>query len=202
MSVHSVKQTIVEEELVPDRGDVEGKNLARTESSTFRHMKQAHKDARCAISGTKLKNQKHHIALEYCMAGAVDWETVKKIGTGEIKELPVLDLETDLPSESGEMWPVEESFIYMVIQFMKAKGFDFESFDPNKPETLVDSWANMLPLHEKYHTSKTHGIHHTSFPFWVFQAWPRKDGYAFTVDEVEAMKKHLAEHHEPIVDKS
>ncbi|MGS1052015.1 hypothetical protein ACVCIC_24960 [Burkholderia glumae] len=42
----------------------------------------------------------------------------------------------------------------------------------------------MLPLVAKFHRSPTHGIHHRSFPTYVFQAYPRKAGFVFTPDEI------------------
>lgn len=123
----------------------------------------------------------HHVFVEWAFAEAIDWETVKGIATGRIAELPVLDLHTDQPT--GETFPAWQSLISIITLLAKARGFNWETFDPAKPEQFVDSMANMLVLHEKFHRMKDHGIHAMSFPEWAFQAWPRKAGFVFTPDE-------------------
>jgi hypothetical protein len=72
----------------------------------------------------------------------------------------------------------------MICKIAEARGFDWRAFDPAKPETFVDSPQNMLPLHMKFHRSTTHGIHHRSFPTFVFQGYPRKAGFIFSPDEI------------------
>ena len=173
---HLVKSTDVEAEYYPD-------HPPRTESATFRHTKaEGHKAGlRCAVSGQP-NPEYHHIWCEEADMGAVDWVTVKAIATGEITEIPVLDLITDQPT--GETFPVEQSAIWMICKITAARGFDWASFDPSLPETFVDSPQNMLPLHMKFHRSPTHGIHHRSFPTFVFQGYPRKAGFVFTADEL------------------
>jgi hypothetical protein len=59
---------------------------------------------------------------------------------------------------------LEQSAIWIICKITEARGFDWQAFDPVKPETFVDSPQNMLPLHMKFHRSPTHGIHHRSFP--------------------------------------
>lgn len=155
----------------------------RTESHTFIQTKKAGHQAKlpCSISGHTEGTEYHHLFLEWAFADAVDWQTVKDIATGKTTHLPVLDMHTDQPT--GDTYPVEHSLIYTITQLAKVRGFDWESFDPAKPELFVDSMANMLVLHSKFHRHKDHGIHVMSFPEWMFQAWPRKDGFVFTPDE-------------------
>ncbi|MDR6381848.1 hypothetical protein [Paraburkholderia caribensis] len=173
---HLVKVTDVELEYYPD-------HPPRAESSTFRHTKEAgHKAGlRCAISGQPAP-EFHHLFCEWADADAIDWTIVRAIALGEITEVPVLDEFTDQPS--GETFPAEQSLIWLICKLAELRGFDWRAFDPAKPETFVDSMANMLPLVAKFHRSPTHGIHHRSFPTFVFQSYPRKAGFIFTPDEI------------------
>lgn len=156
----------------------------RTESPTFIHTKKAGHAAKlpCAVSGHTDGTEYHHVFVEWAFADAIDWETVKGVATGAITRLPVLDLHTDQPT--GETFPAEQSLIYVITYLAAARGFDWTAFDPAKPELFVDSMANMLVLHAKFHRLKDHGIHAMSFPEWAFQAWPRKAGFVFTPDEI------------------
>lgn len=187
---HEVKDSITDDSFVEDRtvGDVE--NAARTESSVFRHTKKIGHAAglRCAISGQKEGVQYHHLWLEWSAAAAVDWHLVKKIAMDGVKELPVLELGTDSPT--GETFPVEQSYIYKVIKYTKADGFDWAAFDPEKPEQFVDSIQNMLVLIHDFHTG-IKGIHHHSGPMWEFFGWPRLDGFVYTPNELSAINEKL-----------
>ncbi|MEI1276596.1 hypothetical protein V8G45_27485 [Klebsiella pneumoniae] len=174
---HAVRVTDVEIEYYPDHAE------PRTESATFRHTKKEGHAAglRCSISGQPAPEY-HHLFCEWADSDAVDWVAVRGIALGEIKEIPVLDPATDRPTK--ELYPVEESFIWLVCKLVELRGFDWQAFDPAKPETFVDAMVNMLPLSAKFHRSPTHGIHHRSFPTFVFQAFPRKAGFVFTPDEL------------------
>lgn len=179
---HLVKVTDVEMEYYPDHA------APRGESTTFRHTKElGHKAGlHCAVSGQPAPEY-HHMFCEWADAESVDWTIVKEIAVGEITEIPVLDLVTDQPT--GETFPVQESGIWMICQLTAARGFDWHAFDPAKPETFVDSPQNMLPLSAKFHRSPTHGVHHRSFPTFVFQFYPRKAGFVFSPDEI-VQKEH------------
>ncbi|AIO24608.1 hypothetical protein [Burkholderia cepacia] len=174
---HAVRVTDVEIEYYPDHAE------PRTESATFRHTKKVGHAAglRCSISGQPAPEY-HHLFCEWADSDGVDWATVRGIALGEIKEIPVLDPETDQPTK--ELYPAEESFIWLICKLVELRGFDWHAFDPAKPETFVDAMVNMLPLSAKFHRSPTHGIHHRSFPTYVFQAFPRKAGFVFTPDEL------------------
>lgn len=182
---HLVKVTDVEMEYYPDHA------APRTESATFRHTKQAgHKAGlRCAVSG-KPSPEYHHLFCEWADADAVDWATIKAIAVGEITALSVLDATTDQPT--GETFPVEQSLIWLVCKLAALRGFDWAAFEPTDPSTFVDSMANMLPLDAKFHRSPTHGIHHRSWPTWVYQALPRRAGFVFTPDELASASKEHA----------
>jgi hypothetical protein len=179
---HAVRVTDVEIEYYPDHAE------PRSESSTFRHTKQlGHKAGlRCAISGQP-SPEYHHLFCEWADAEAVDWTIVRAIAIGEITEIPVLDPVTDQPT--GETFPAEESLIWLLCKLAELRGFDWRAFDPTKPETFVDAMQNMLPLSAKFHRSPTHGIHHRSWPTYVFQAFPRRVGFIFTPDEI-VQKEH------------
>ncbi|KAA0089479.1 hypothetical protein CIW54_07930 [Paraburkholderia sp. T12-10] len=179
---HLVRVTDVELEYYPDHAE------PRTESATFRHTKQlGHKAGlRCAISGQPAPEY-HHLFCEWADAEAVDWTIVRAIAIGEITEIPVLDPLTDQPTD--DTFPAEQSFVWMLCKLAELRGFDWHAFDPAKPETFVDSMANMLPLVAKFHRSPTHGIHHRSFPTFVFQGYPRRAGFVFTPDEI-VQKEH------------
>lgn len=174
---HLVKETIAEVEYYPDHA------APRGESATFRHTKaEGHKAGlRCAISGQP-HPEYHHVWCEWADADAVDWVIVKGVALGEITRLPVLHPITDRPT--GETYPAEQSLLWAICKLVELRGFDWRAFDPAKPETFVDSLQNMLPLVAKFHRSPTHGMHHRSFPTFVFQAYPRKAGFVFTADEI------------------
>lgn len=173
---HAAKVTEVVVTYYPD-------HPPRTESSTFRHTKQqGHKlGLRCSISGQP-SPEYHHIFCEEADLLAVNWHMVKRIGTGEVKELPVLDPITDQPTD--ETFPVEQSLIWMLCKMAELRGFDWAAFDADHPETFVDGMVNMLPLSAKFHRSSTHGIHHRDLPTWAYQAFPRVKGFVFTSDEI------------------
>lgn len=178
---HLMKETVVEVEYYPD-------HPPRTESATFRHTKAAgHKAGlRCSVSG-QTNPEYHHLWCEWADADAVDWTVVRAIAIGEITEIPVLDEITDQPT--GETFPAEQSAILMICQIAGLRGFDWHAFDPAKPEAFIDSPQNMLPLSAKFHRSSTHGIHHRSFPTFVFQGYPRRAGFVFTPDEIVQKEK-------------
>ena len=174
---HEDKRSLSEDVFYPDHDK-------RTESPTFIETKRkGHAlGLRCAISGTKLDTEYHHAFCEWAFASGVDWHIVQGIALGEIKELPVLDLLTDQPTE--EMAPVEGFLIYLICEYFKYKGFDWNAFDPEKPETLVDSIEAMIVLNKKFHRGKDHGVHNLTGPIHFFQAFPRKAGFIFSPDEM------------------
>ena len=174
---HEKKDTLSEDVFYPDH------DHPRSESPTFKKTKAAGhaQNLPCCISGHTEKTEYHHVFCEWAFSDAVDWKTVKGVATGEITRLPVLDPHTDLPT--GDTYPANLSLLYIIVQLVKARGFDWQTFDPDKPEAFIDSMANMLVLHEKYHRHKDHGIHAMSFPEWLFQAFPRRAGFVFTPDE-------------------
>lgn len=164
----------------------------RTESATFRETKRAGHAAKlpCAVSGVTDEVEYHHVFIEEAFMNAVDWRLVKEVATGQRKYLPVLDVSNDTPTAA--FWPVEQSLLWVVIQLTKARGFDWEAFDPAKPETFVDSMANMLVLHKKFHRGPQHGVHAESMPVWNFQLWPRMPGFIYSPDELKAIHKGAA----------
>lgn len=175
---HLFKATIAEEVYYPDHTRVATRTFEKTKRDGHRHGDV------CAISGQAVGIEYHHVLCEDAFTEGVDWVMVKDIALGEIKELPVLDIETDLPT--GETFPVSKSLTGMLLALTVARGFDWTSFDPDHPEIFVDSAANMLVLHQKFHRAKGHGIHGASFPLWVFQAFPRKPGFVYSPDELTA----------------
>lgn len=180
---HEHHDTITEDVFYPD-------HAPRTESAVFRATKKAGHAAGlpCAISGQKEGVEYHHIFCEWAFSGAVDWRTVKGVAIGEIATLPVLDLETDQPT--GEVYDARQSLLWVIIALAAARGFDWHAFDPVHPETFVDSMANMLVLHAKFHRHKDHGIHAMSLPVWLFQAMPRVPGFVFSADELHNQLAH------------
>jgi len=161
----------------------------RTESATFRETKRSGHAAKlpCAVSGVTDEVEYHHVFIEEAFMNAVDWRMVKEVATGQRKYLPVIDIATDKPTAA--FWPVEQSLLWVVIQLTKARGFDWDAFDPTKPETFVDSMANMLVLHKKFHRGPQHGVHAESMPVWNFQLWPRVPGFIYSPDELKAIHK-------------
>ncbi len=176
---HAQHETLAQDVFYPD-------HPARTESAMFRKTKRdGHAAALpCAISGRPDGVEYHHLFIEWAFTDAVDWHAVKRIGTGEITHYPVLGLETDQPT--GEMVPIEHSLIGAIVKLAEYRGFDWHAFDPEHPETFVDSPQNMLVLHEKFHRGKDHGIHELTFPVWIFQAFPRVPGFVFSPDELHS----------------
>ena len=175
MSEHEDKRSLSEDIFYPDH--------ERTESLTFSATKRAgHKQGLpCMISGNT-EVEYHHSFCEYAFQLGVDWAVVKGIATGSITELPKLDLHTDQPIP-GETFQAKDSMLWLLCKMAELRGFDWEKFDPAKPELFVDSLSHMWPLHEKFHRAKDHGIHKLSFPLWSFQALPRVAGFVFTPDE-------------------
>lgn len=174
---HEHRDSLTEDVFYPD-------HAPRSESSTFKSTKKAGHAAKlpCAISGQVDGTEYHHLFCEWAFSGAIDWQKVKDIAIGTVTVLPVLDLETDQPTD--DTFDAEHSLVWMLCKLAEAKGFDWETFDPAQPEHFVDSMANMLVLHAKFHRHKDHGIHAMSFPEWIFQAFPRIPGFVFTPDEV------------------
>jgi hypothetical protein len=182
---HEHHDVLTEEEFYPD-------HPPRTESHTFRETKRAGHAKRlpCAISGHTEGTEYHHLFCEWAFSGGVDWQSVKDIATGIKTVLPVLDLETDQPTD--ETFPAELSLVWMICKLAELRGFDWHAFDPTKPELFVDSMENMLVLHQKFHRGKQHGMHDRTFPTWIFQAFPRVSGFVFTPDELEAQHRAAA----------
>lgn len=176
---HELRRRIEEDTFYPDHSP-------RQESAVFRHTKaEGHQhQLPCVISGQRAGTEYHHLFVEWAYASAIDWQCVKAIATGDVTELPVLDLVTDQPT--GETYPAKHSLIWVVCKIAELRGFDWHSFDPTKPEMFVDSMANMLVLQAKFHRGKGHGIHEATFPVWIFQAYPRLDGFVYSPDEAVA----------------
>lgn len=177
---HEKKDAITEDVFYPD-------HPPRKESLTFRQTKsKGHKAGLpCAISGMKTGVEYHHLFCEWAFTDAVDWSVVKGVATGAITELPVLDMQSDLPTPTGETYKAEQSLLWSICKLAELRGFDWNEFNPLMPEAFIDSMANMLVLHEKFHRHKDHGIHAMSFPEWIFQAYPRTPGFVFTPDEIK-----------------
>lgn len=180
---HEHAETLSEDVFYPD-------HPPRTESRTFKATKAAGHKAKlpCAISGHTDGVEYHHVFCEWAFSNAVDWRTVRGVALGEITKLPVLDIQTDQPIP-GQFFPAEHSLLWALCKLAEVKGFDWSAFDPGKPETFVDSMANMLVLHSKFHRHCDHGIHEMSLPEWIFQAFPRVPGFVFTADEMPADKE-------------
>lgn len=134
----------------------------RTESSIFEETKRRGKSDGlvCCICGAE--PEYHHALVEWAFSEDVDWVLLKQIALFQVKELKGV--------------PVQKLLISLICQYLAFKGFDWASFDPSKSETFVDSLAQMLPLCALHHREKERGIHMTTFPFWILQAFPKKAG--------------------------
>lgn len=156
----------------------------RKETRVFAATKRHGHELRipCAISGQIEGVEYHHFFCEWAFSNGVDWATVQGVGTGAITRLPVLDLVTDQPT--SETYDAQHSLLWMICKLVELRGFDWHAFDPAHPEDFVDSMANMLVLHAKFHRHTDHGIHAVTFPVWVFQAMPRTPGFVFSPDEL------------------
>lgn len=67
-----------------------------------------------------------------------------------------------------------------------APDFDWEGFDPNVPESFIDSeWNARLVLCKRHHTGPDHGIHFLPYPDWLFQK-TIKPGEIYSPDEEQA----------------
>ena len=156
----------------------------RTPSPTFQHMKRVADAAGtvCAISGQP-NPQYHHVFCEYAARDQVDWETVKGVALGTITQLPVLDLTTDQPIK-GKFFPANQSLLWKMCKWLEiCWSMDWNTLDPADPVAFVDSIFNMLPLNERFHIRKDHGIHLMPFPEFLLQILPRKAGFVLTPDE-------------------
>ena len=174
---HEVKSTSVDDGFVFDH--------VRTDSPTFTHMEREARKAGtlCCITGQPDPGvQYHHKYIEYSLAYMVDWHLVKKVAMGEVTEIPVLDLTTHQPIP-GKFRPVLGSKLWWMIQCARlVDGYDWATFDPDKPETFVDSRANMDPLQERYHIGDR-GEHHHTGPFLGGYHWPRIPGVVYAPNE-------------------
>lgn len=156
----------------------------RAPSVYFERMKRAEDSvgAVCAVSGQP-HPQYHHVFCEYAARDEVDWHTVKGVATGAITQMPVLDLVTDQPIP-GSFFPAQQSMLWKMCKWLEVCfGMDWNAFDPDNAVEFVDGPHNMLPLNEKFHIHKNHGIHLSPFPEWVLQTLPRKAGFVLTEDE-------------------
>lgn len=175
---HEVKSTAIDDGFVFDH--------VRTDSPVFSKMEREARAAgtRCARTGHAEGVQYHHRYIEYSLAYMVDWHLVKAIADGTVKELPVLDLATHQPT--GEVAPVEGFEVWEIVQTCRlVHGYDWSAFDPDRPETFVDSRANMIPLHERYHIGDR-GEHRHTGPFLGGYRWPRKPGVVYAPNEETA----------------
>jgi len=187
---HELRATLSEDVFYPD-------HEMRAESAVFRATKAAGHKAQipCAISGQTDGVEYHHLACEWAFQTGVDWSTVKGVATGAVTRLPVIDLETDLPT--NRTFDAKHSLLAMICTLARSRGFDWDAFDPAHPETFIDSLENMLVLHAKFHRHKDHGIHALSFPVWIFQAFPRVSGFVFSADELDARHQISASTYQP-----
>jgi hypothetical protein len=189
---HEFRASITEDVFYPE-------HAPRVESPTFRKTKHDGKAAGdvCAISGVAEGIEYHHVFCEAAFMNAVDWVTVKGVGTGEIVNLPERDPRTGRPrfndDGSPRTYPAINSLIWIICTLARLRGFDWFAFDPTKPETFVDSPQNMLVLNELFHRGPGHGIHHASFPIFVFQAFPRVPGFVLMPDELAAITNKTSE---------
>lgn len=175
---HEFKASVVEDIYYPDHTRVSTPTFERT-----KHEGHARGDV-CAISGRRMGLEYHHMICEDAFTDSIDWATVRGVALGEITVLPVLHPDTDLPT--GETFNAKQSLLWALLQITIIRGFDWRAFDPAKPETFVDAAQNMLVLGEKYHRARIHGIHGSSWPIWVRQAFPSTPGYVFSPDELAA----------------
>ena len=83
----------------------------------------------------------------------------------------------------GKTAPVSGFMFFWFLQWTRARGFDWDAFDPAQPETFVDSVQQMIPLTTNLHVG-AHGVHRHSGPVWLFFMWPRFDGFIFMEDEI------------------
>lgn len=173
---HEVKASFTDDGYTED-------HAARADSPTFTHTKKLLHGSRCAITGHTDTVEQHHLLLEWNEQFDVNWQEIKDIATGLIKEWPVRDPTTMEPT--GEMAPIEGFLIFKITKVWAALGVDWNGFDPAKPETVVDSVPNMLPLSKRFHTGED-GIHSHTLPFWILFAFPWKDGFVRTADELKA----------------
>lgn len=158
-------------------------HAARADSPTFTKTKKALHGSRCAITGHIDTVEQHHLFVEWNEQFDIDWQQVKDIAIGAIKEWPVRDPDTMEPT--GEMAPIEGFLIFKITKALAALGVDWQAFDQAKPETVIDSVFNMLALSKRFHTGKD-GIHSHTLPFWVLFAFPWKSGFVRTADELKA----------------
>jgi hypothetical protein len=173
---HEKKATLSEDVFYPD-------HAARTESPTFRHTKRTMKESgeyRCAVCGTDEKIEDHHRFIEWAFADAIDWYWIKMVATGQCDTVWSHTMQKE----------VKLSKLHVIYDFLKLTAdFDWLKFEPSKPETFVDSPANMWPLCELHHRAANHGIHAESFPIWFAQAFLKK-GFIYSPDEMKGRHEH------------
>lgn len=162
MKEHEVKETLTIDEDYPE-------HETRADSVVFEHTRKSMDKAGdvcmvCADAHT----EKHHGAVEWAFSNGVDWQAVKDIATGK------------QPLFRGV--PAEKMLIFWLCKVAELRGFDWDAFDPTKPEDIVDSPYWMVPLCEPHHRGKDKGVHMMDFPHWIIQAFPLVKGFGLFQD--------------------
>lgn len=153
---HEVTETLKIDVYYPD-------HETRTESPEFRVAKKEESEEKlvCCICGAP-NPELHHALVEWAFSDDTDWVQVQQIALGRV---PVIN---------GV--PMKQSLVYWMLQIVRLRGFDWNKFDPSQPQDFVDSITHMAPLCAEHHRAPDKGIHMTTFPLFVFQAFPKKAG--------------------------
>ena len=153
---HEVTETLKVAVYYPD-------HETRTESPVFREAKEeeAKEELVCCVCGAP-NPELHHALTEWAFSDDADWAEVKEIALGHRAIINNV--------------PMKQSILYWMLQVVRLRGFDWETFDPTHPETFVDAIEHMAPLCAEHHRAPEKGIHMTTFPLWIFQAFPKKKG--------------------------
>ncbi|MPV55838.1 hypothetical protein CFB46_12280 [Burkholderia sp. HI2761] len=170
---HETRRTLAEDVFYPD-------HEPRTESSTFRASKRAMKAAGgyvCAVCGDDQAVESHHRFFEWAFSHAIDWKWIRGVALNQVDTMFSHKLQRTVPiPRQHPVWDV----------IRLTQGFDWEAFDPARPETFVDSTYNQLLLCALHHRGKDHGRHEESDPVWSVQAF-LLPGFVYSPDELKQL---------------
>ncbi|RQZ89872.1 hypothetical protein DF053_08480 [Burkholderia cepacia] len=170
---HETRRTLAEDVFYPD-------HEPRAESPTFRASKRAMKAAGgyvCAVCGDDQAVESHHRFFEWAFSHAIDWKWIREVAINKCDTMFSHKLRRIVPI------PLQHP-IWDVIKL--TQGFDWEAFDPARPEAFVDSTYNQLLLCALHHRGKDHGRHEESDPVWSVQAF-LLPGFVYSPDELKQL---------------
>ncbi|WP_230951658.1 hypothetical protein [Burkholderia diffusa] len=130
---HEMRRTLAEDVFYHD-------HEPRIESPTFRASKRAMKVAGgyvCAVCGDNQAVESQHRFFEWAFSHALDWKWIRGVALKQIDTMFSHKLQRIVPiPRQHPVWDV----------IRLTQGFDWEAFDPARPEAFVDSAGGVRRL--------------------------------------------------------